>query len=154
MLALIGCVLAWVEIRPCGSAQPLDEHRHHGGDHDPLPAPLASGIVAVGVVGGGASFIHIGHRLMTGKDQGLLHVLLQRGAAPLADCGDRSTAHLDPQQLIQEPLGLAVTQREGTAQQTHQSTEPWTVMTGLGARISAAEPGSDHWLPSRQAVKQ
>ena len=36
-----------------------------------------------------------------------------------------------PQQLIQQRLGLAETQREVTAQQTHQRTEPWTVVTGL-----------------------
>ena len=66
-----------------------------GGDQDPLPAPLARGIVAVGVAGGGASFIHAGHRLLTGKVQGLLQGLIQRGADPLADRGERSTAHLD-----------------------------------------------------------
>jgi hypothetical protein len=31
-----------------------------------LPAPFATGIVAVGVAGGGAGFIDIGHRLLTG----------------------------------------------------------------------------------------
>ena len=79
-----------------GSAQALDEHRHHSGDHDPLPAPFATGIVAVGVAGGGAGFIHVGHRLLTSQCQGLLHGLLQRGADPLADRSDRSSAVSTP----------------------------------------------------------
>jgi hypothetical protein len=75
-----------------------------------------------GIAVGGAGFIHTSHRLLTGQCQGLLHGLLQRGAYPLADPCNRSTADLDPQQLIEQHLGLAETQREGTAQQAHQGT--------------------------------
>ena len=47
---------------------------------------------------------------------------------PLADRCNRSTADLHPQQLIEQRLGLAETQREGTAQQTHQGTEPGAIV--------------------------
>ena len=107
--------------------QALDEHRHHGGDHDPLPAPFSRGIVAhhfaedcvYGIAGGGDGLIHVSYRLLTGKCQGPLHGHLQRGADPLADHCNRSTADLHPKQLLEQRLGLAKTQREGTAQQAH-----------------------------------
>jgi hypothetical protein len=111
--------------------QALNEHRHHGGDHHPLPAALAVGIAFVGIAGGCAGFIHVGHRLLTGKSKGLLHGLLQCCPQALADHGDRPTADLHPQQLIEQPLGLAETQQEGTAQQAHQGTEPGAVTAGL-----------------------
>ena len=44
---------------------------------------------------------------------------------------NRPTAHLHPQQLIDQDLGFAETQREGTAQQTHQGTEPGAETAGL-----------------------
>jgi hypothetical protein len=115
----------------CGSAQALEEHRHCGGDHDPLPAPFSTGIVPIGVAGGGAGFIHVGHRLLTGSLQRLSHRFRQHGAQTLADLCNRSTADLHPQQLIEQRLGLAETQRKDAAQQTHQGTEPGAVGTGL-----------------------
>ena len=49
------------------ATQTLDEHGHHGRHHDPLPAQLPGGIVAVGIAGGSAGFVDVGHRLRTGK---------------------------------------------------------------------------------------
>ena len=149
----------------CGAAQTLDEHRHCGRHHDPLPAPLAGGIVAVGVAGGGAGFIHVGHRLLTGKGQGLLHGPRQGCAQTLADLCNRSTAHLHPQQLIEQRLGLAETQRKDTAQQTHQGAEPRSVRTrfhisrqrcagagGAAGADQAMQPMLDHHWRDRRDV--
>ena len=94
----------------------------------------AIGVAPVGITGGGTGFIDVDHRLLTGKRKGLLHGLLQCCAQALADGGHRSTADLYPQQLIQKRLGLAETQREGTTQQTHQSTEPGAVMARFHLR--------------------
>ena len=77
------------------ATQSLDEHCHHGGDQDPLPAPVSRGIVAhrfakdctYGIAGGGAGFIDLGHLLLTSQCQGLLHGLLQRGAAASGAAG-------------------------------------------------------------------
>jgi hypothetical protein len=58
----------------------------------------------------------------------------QRGgcsAQALADRCNSPTADLHSQQLIQQRLGLAETQREGITQQTHQGTEPGPVAAGL-----------------------
>ena len=147
----------------CGSAQALDEHRHHCSDHDPLPAPLAGGIVAVSVAGGGAGFIDIGHRLLTGKGQGLLHGLRQGCTQALADLCKRPTADLHPQQLIEQRLGLAETQRKDAAQQTHQGAEPWSVRTrfhisrqrcagagGAAGADQAMQPMLDHHWRDRR----
>ena len=106
---------------------PWTEHRHHSGDQDPLPAPLSGGIVA----GGGAGFVDVDHRLLTGKGQGLLHGQRQGCAQALADRGNLPAAHGNSQQLLEQRLGLAETQWEDIAQQAHQGTEPRTIMTGL-----------------------
>jgi hypothetical protein len=52
----------------------------------------------------------------------------------LADRSDRSSADLHYQQLVQQRLGLAETQRESTTQQTHQCTEPGPEAAGLHIR--------------------
>jgi hypothetical protein len=111
----------------CRSTQDLDEHNHHNGDHDPLPAALPIGIVAVCIAGGRAGLnrcaqdlvYDVGHRLLTGRLQRLGHRFCQRYAQALADCGDCATTDLNSLLLIQQRLGLAETQGEGTAQQTH-----------------------------------
>jgi hypothetical protein len=80
---------------------------------------------------GCSGFIHVGHRLLTGKGQGLPHRLLQRGANPIADRDNRSAADLHPQQLIEQRLGLAESEGEDTAEQASQGTEPGAVTAGL-----------------------
>ena len=44
------------------STQTLDEHPHHGGQHDPVPAPPSGEIASIRVAGGGAGFIDVGNR--------------------------------------------------------------------------------------------
>ncbi len=128
--------------RSSGAAQPLQEHGHHR-RHQPLlgrlhlhpePIPLSRGIVAIGITGGGADFIHLAQRLLTGTIKALLHGLPQHCAQALADCCNGAAADLDPQQLIEQRLGLAETQREGAAQQAHQGTKPGAVMARLPIR--------------------
>ena len=65
--------------------------------------------------------------LLTGGVQYFFHRLRQGCAQPLSDPGDRTPADLHSQQLIQQRLGLVETQRESTAQQTHQGAEPGAV---------------------------
>ena len=52
----------------------------------------------------------------------------------MADCRNGTATDLHPQQLIEQRLGLAETQRESTAQQTHQNTEQGAVATELQNR--------------------
>jgi len=85
-----------------GAAQALHKHRHHGGHQPlrgsrwlhPLPAALTTGIAAIRITGRGAGFIHVDHRLLAGKGDGLIHRLLQRGAQIPADRCERPAADL------------------------------------------------------------
>jgi len=144
----------------CGATQALDEHRHHGRHHDPLPAPPSRGIAAIRVACGGAGFIHVSHRLRAGSLKRLCHRLLQGCAQSLADCCDRSAADLHSQKLIEQRPGLAETQRKGRAQQAHQRTEPGPVGAGLhirrqrgagaGGTTGAHQPVLDHQRSDRR----
>lgn len=115
------------------STQPLQKHRHYRCDHDPLPTAAAIRIASVRIAGGGASFIDVVHRLLTGKTKGL-HGLVECCVQALADRCNRPTADLNLQLLIEQRLGPAETQREGTVQQTHQGTEPGPLTAGLHIR--------------------
>jgi hypothetical protein len=57
--------------------------------------------------------------------------LCKGDAHPLADGDDAAAADLHPQKQPQQRLALADTQREGTAQQTHQAAEPGPVAAAL-----------------------
>ena len=119
--------------RSCSrAAQTLQEYGHHRRHHHLEPIPLPCWIVAnryaqnfvYEIAGGGAGFIHVGHQLLAGGLQCFCCGLRQRCTQPLADGGDRPAADRQPQHLLQQCLALADTQREGTAQQTHQAAEP------------------------------
>lgn len=78
--------------------------------------------------------------------------------------GREPVAHDDsaeglPQQLMEQRLGLAETQREGATQHTHQRTEPWPVAArfhirrqrgaGAGGTAGTDQPVFDHLLAQR-----
>jgi hypothetical protein len=98
------------------------------------PPPLARGNGAVGVAGGGVGILHVGHRLQTCSRDRFRHRLPQGRAQAHADRCDRPTADLHPEQLIKQRPRRAKDQRNGTAQQTHQCTETWSVRSGFHAR--------------------
>ena len=78
--------------------------------------------------------VTITHRLLTGGMRRFCHRLCQGCTQAHANRGDGAAADLHPQQLIQQSLDLAETQREGTAQQTHQGIEPGAARTGFHIR--------------------
>ena len=91
-------------------------------------------MAAIRIPGWGAGFIEVSHRLPSGHLQGLPCRVLQGCTQSLADGGDPTAADLNRQQLIQQRLGCAETQGEGTAQEPHQGTAPGPVAAGLHIR--------------------